>query len=350
MSLDSLPPKEKLKRFGQDIIVWSEMNPRPMPWNNLSDPYKVWIAEVILQQTRVAQGISYYQKFLEKFPDVYALAKASEEEVMVAWEGLGYYSRARYLHEAANYVVHELNGEIPDHSQELRKLKGVGPYTAAAIASFAFGERIGVVDGNVKRVVSRIFGIEACVDFPDVHRYIQSLVDEVVSVVPSADFNQGIMNFGALHCVPSNPDCDRCSFQGYCRAFREDRVVELPVRKKSIPKKERSIHFGFYMSQGKIAIFRNSSNDIWRGLYMLPQVEKEELETSETSLSPMEIIPWVLTHLNLKIHIYELSEYPESWKENEDIMMVKSKKLGNFALPRPLRLFLNRNSCKLEAK
>src|SRR5690625_5590053 len=133
------------------------------------------------------------------------------------------------------------------------------------------------------------------------------------------------MNFGPLRCVPSNPVCYRCSFQGYCRALREDRVVELPVRKKSIPKKERSIHLGFYMSQGKIAIFRNSSNDIWRGLYMLPKVEKEELETSETSLSPMEIIPWVLTHLNLKIHIYELFEYAECGKEYEYIEKIEKR-------------------------
>lgn len=350
MSLGSLPPEEDLRRFGLDIIAWSEENPRSMPWNNLSDPYKIWIAEVILQQTRVAQGILYYKNFLEKFPDVYTLAKASEEEVMVAWEGLGYYNRARHLHEAANYVVHELGGKIPEHSHELRRLKGVGPYTAAAIASFAFGEKIGVVDGNVKRVVARRFGIDACVDVPAVHRHIQSLVDEVVSTVPSGDFNQGIMNFGALQCLPANPDCERCVFQNQCIAYQEDKVGELPVRKKSVRKKERSIHFGFYVSRGRIALFRNSTNDIWKGLYMFPLISNEEMEMSKNSPTLLEVFPWVLTHLNLKIYIYELFEYPESWRENEDIMMVKSKKLGNFALPRPLRLFLNRNSCKLEAK
>jgi len=323
-----------------------------MPWNNLSDPYQIWVAEVILQQTRVAQGTSYFSSFIEKFPDVYSLARSEEEEVMVAWEGLGYYSRARNLHQAANYVVRDCGGQLPNNFQDLMKLKGVGPYTAAAIASFAFGEPVGVVDGNVKRVISRIFGIDEPIDESSVHRRIQSVVNETVQYFSSPDFNQGIMNFGALQCVPMNPDCSRCPFQDFCAAYLEGRVAELPVRKKAVKKKEKAMHFGLYVSDGKIAMHRNLSSNIWKGLYLFPSLfmDMEENSLGKNQPALIEVTPLLLTHLKLRIHFYHVNEYPAHWTENEEIIMIKSKNLDNFALPRPLRLFLKNNSCKLGLK
>lgn len=349
MMTDSLPTAEELQRLGQDILDWSDQNPRPMPWNNLSDPYQIWIAEVILQQTRVAQGISYFKDFIEKFPDVYTLAEASEEEVMRVWEGLGYYSRARNLHAAARYVVLEYNGVMPDNYQDLLKLKGVGPYTAAAVASFAYEEPVGVVDGNVKRVIARIFGIEESIDEPSVHRHIQAVVNEAVRYFTPSEFNQAIMNFGALQCRPASPGCSGCPFGDFCVAYLEDLTAELPVRRKTLKKKEKSLHFGIYMSGGKVALQKNNSSNIWKGLYLFPPVADPAAETGKTEnpLRPMEITPWILTHMKLRIHFYRLEEYPNDWKETQEITMIKSKNLDNFALPRPLRLFLKKNSRKL---
>lgn len=320
-----------------------------MPWNNLSDPYQIWIAEVILQQTRVAQGISYFLDFTEKFPDVYALAKASEEEVMRVWEGLGYYSRARNLHAAARYVVQECDGVMPDNYQDLLKLKGVGPYTAAAVASFAYEEAVGVVDGNVKRVIARIFGIEESIDEPSVHRHIQAVVNKAIHFFTPSEFNQAIMNFGALQCRPAGPDCSGCPLRDFCVAYLEDLTSELPVRKKNLKKKEKSLHFGIYISGGKVALQKNISSNIWKGLYLFPPVTAQPVETGKTEnpLRLMEVTPWILTHMKLRIHYYRLEEYPYEWKETEEITMIKSKNLDNFALPRPLRLFLKKNSRKL---
>ena len=210
------PAQEELNRFGKIIVQWSKEHPRPLAWKNFSDPYHIWIAEIILQQTRVEQGTPYFKKFIQSFPDLRSLAQASTEEVLLLWEGLGYYSRARNLHAAARYVYYDLDGRFPDNSADLQSMKGVGPYTAAAIASFAYGEAIGVVDGNVKRVVSRYFNISEDVKLPATHRRIQNLVNKVVANRSSAEFNQAIMNFGALQCIPGQPDCQSCGANKHC--------------------------------------------------------------------------------------------------------------------------------------
>lgn len=353
----TLPAQDEISRFGKILLNWSSKNPRPMPWKSFSDPYRIWIAEIILQQTRVEQGTPYFERFIHHFPDLQSLAEASVEEVLVVWEGLGYYSRARNLHETARYVFLELDGRFPDNAADLQKLKGIGPYTAAAIASFAFDESIGVVDGNVKRVVSRYFNIDEAVNSTAMHKYIQTLVNEAVNHYPSAAFNQAIMNFGALNCVPRQPDCQKCPANMDCKAYLLDKVEQLPVKSGSQSKKKRWIYFGVYVEDGQIAMMQNHGSNIWKNLYMFPVIgenydfssyEKSKIKRKVPDIPLLDEIEWILSHRRMKIHFYHLRKRPIDWEQKEGIIMVESKNLENFAVPRPLRLFLNKISCKLD--
>ena len=344
----------ELEQFGNYILTWSRLHPRPMPWKNFSDPYAIWIAEIILQQTRVDQGREYFQNFIQKFPNLEALAHSPLEDVLIVWEGLGYYSRARNLHHTARYVWYELDGKFPETSAELRKLKGIGPYTSAAIASFAFGENIGVVDGNVKRVVSRYFGIIENVDSPAVRRDIQRLVNRVVEHFPSAEFNQAIMNFGAMACIPRSPDCGICPARKDCQAYAMEVVDKLPLKNRSQAKQSRWLDFGVYIRDGHIAISQNLNANVWKNLYLFPIVGhrsnfKDAIESSQRDRNPqyplIDKMEWILSHRKLMLDFYQVSEWPPAW--NGNIQLVELEKLNNFALPRPLRLFLKQNSRKL---
>lgn len=351
--------QEEIKQFGKIIVEWSRENPRSLPWKSFSDPYSIWIAEIILQQTRVDQGSPYFKNFIREFPDLNTLANASIEEVLKAWEGLGYYSRARHLHHTAQFVWNELEGRFPDNSSDLQRLKGIGPYTGAAIASFAFGERIGVVDGNVKRVVSRFFNITEDVNSSATKHHIQSLVNQVVSHYPSAEFNQAIMNFGALVCIPTKPDCDICPANENCLAYHHNTVSLLPVKKKAQPKKTRWLYFGVYVQDDHIALIQNTDSNIWRNLFHFPLVGskndfKSSVESTEVPTIPhyhlLEEMEWVLSHRRLNIRFYRVDEWPVYWSKKNSIQLVEVGKLSNFALPRPLRLFLIHNSRKLGIK
>lgn len=347
------PAQEELNRFGKIIVQWSKEHPRPLAWKNFSDPYHIWIAEIILQQTRVEQGTPYFKKFIQSFPDLRSLAQASTEEVLLLWEGLGYYSRARNLHAAARYVYYDLDGRFPDNSADLQSMKGVGPYTAAAIASFAYGEAIGVVDGNVKRVVSRYFNISEDVKLPATHRRIQNLVNKVVANRSSAEFNQAIMNFGALQCIPGQPDCQSCGANKHCKAYLLEKVDQLPFKSKARKKPERWLYFGVYIRDGKIAMVQNQRSNIWKNLFLFPMVDgdnsfKSSVET--TRQKPRPRLPllgsekWILSHRRLNIYFYRLDDWPSEWEENREINMVPVENLDRMAIPRPLRLFLQKNS------
>ncbi len=351
------PAVDELNRFGKIIMEWSGFNPRPLPWKNFSDPYPIWIAEIILQQTRVGQGTPYFEKFIQNFPNLVTLAESSLEDVLVVWEGLGYYSRARNLHETARHVHNELQGVFPDNSTDLQKLKGIGPYTAAAIASFAFGEQIGVVDGNVKRVVSRYFNISEEINSSATHRYIQTLVNETVAHIPSPKFNQAIMDFGAIMCVPGQPACELCPAKSYCKAYQMDKVNQLPVKSRSQKKQERWLYFGVYVKDGRVAMIQNKQSNIWKNLYLFPVINDQEnfknaIESTDKVSPPnlllLEKMEWILSHRKLNIYLYQLNGPPAVWEQQGEIVMVPSEDLVNFALPRPLRLFLSRNSCKLD--
>lgn len=257
--------------FGEKLIRWYEENKRDLPWRNTKDPYKIWISEIILQQTRVAQGYDYYCRFVERFPDVFSLAKANEDEVMKYWQGLGYYSRARNLHEAARWIAQ--SGQFPDTYAEVRKLKGVGDYTAAAICSFAYDMPCAVVDGNVYRVLSRWLGIEESIDTAAGKKVFAALADELLEKSSPALYNQAIMDFGALQCVPSSPSCLSCPLSDSCVALERGIVEDLPKKQHKTKVSYRYFHYVFVRTGEYTFIYKRGAGDIWHNLYEFPLIE-----------------------------------------------------------------------------
>ena len=251
--------------FTRTILHWYAENGRDLPWRRTRDPYAVWLSEIILQQTRVAQGLAYWERFMDRFPTVDDLAAAPEDEVLRLWQGLGYYSRARNLHAAAKQVV--AMGGFPDTLEGIRSLKGVGDYTAAAIGSIAFGLPAAVVDGNVYRVLARYFGIAAPVGTTEAKKEFTALANRLLPADAPAAFNQGMMDFGATCCTPANPACLTCPLQPSCQAFRDGRVDLLPVKKEASKPVERHLTYVYIRVDGFIAIHRRGSGDIWQGLW-----------------------------------------------------------------------------------
>ena len=258
--------------FATTIIQWFRENGRALPWRETRDPYAIWLSEIILQQTRIEQGRPYWERFMQRWPTVEALAEASEDEVLRLWQGLGYYSRARNLHAAAKQVV--ARGGFPTTLEGLRSLKGVGDYTAAAIGSFAFGLPAAVVDGNVYRVLARHYGIATPINTTEGKKEFallaQSLLpsDHSSFLIPhSSLYNQALMDFGATHCTPSSPGCPSCPLQETCVAFREGRINELPVKQRTLKIKERHLTYIYIRYRGETALHRRPAGDIWQGLY-----------------------------------------------------------------------------------
>ncbi len=265
-----------------DILLdWSKTIDRDLPWKQTDDPYFIWLSEIILQQTRVAQGTPYYLKFIELFPTVQHLAAATQEELYKAWEGLGYYSRARNLHASAKIIADEFYGKFPSTYDDILQLKGVGPYTAAAIASFAFGEDKAVLDGNVFRVLSRLFDIDTDILSSQGKKEFQLIVNELLPRGESAEFNQAIMDFGALYCVGKTPDCMFCPLQQHCLAYKNGSVHERPVKKKSGKKRHRYFHYfvlGLPQNGDNDTYYlveKREDKDIWAGLYQFPMIENQ---------------------------------------------------------------------------
>ncbi|MEO6167505.1 MAG: A/G-specific adenine glycosylase [Chitinophagales bacterium] len=259
--------------FTNKLLQWHAANPRSMPWKNTKDPYRIWLSEIILQQTRVAQGLPYYERITSKFPTVQHLANASEDEVLKSWEGLGYYTRARNLHAASKQVAKNPEGKFPDTYDAILELKGVGPYSAAAIASFAFDLPHAVVDGNVFRVLSRYFAISEPVDSTKGKRTFAELAQRMLDKRHSADYNQAIMNFGALVCKPALPECPTCIFMKECAAFTSNRVFNFPVKEKKVTVRKRWFNYLVLENKDEIIIEKRMANDIWKGLYQFPLTE-----------------------------------------------------------------------------
>ena len=269
--------------FTNLLIEWYLQNKRDLPWRNTTNPYPIWLSEIILQQTRVAQGMPYFYAFLESFPTVKELAIADEQQVLKLWQGLGYYSRARNLHQTAQYIANELDGVFPNSYAGLIQLKGIGEYTAAAIASFAYNEPVPVVDGNVFRVVSRYFGIESDIRAGKTKKEFTALAAELLSKEQPALFNQAIMEFGAMHCTPKNPDCENCIFNSSCVALQKGLVVQLPFKSKKI--KIRKRYFNYIVLQdkkGNTKIQQRTDKGIWHNLYEFPLFETTQEEGFET--------------------------------------------------------------------
>ena len=265
--------------FSNLLIQWYLRNKRDLPWRNTTNPYPIWLSEIMLQQTRVAQGMPYFLSFTAAFPTVFDLAKADEEQVLKLWQGLGYYSRARNLHKTAQYVANELSGVFPNTYKELLQLKGIGEYTAAAIASFSYNEVVPVVDGNVFRVLSRYFDVETDIVAAYAKKEFAALAFELMPKDNPAIFNQAIMEFGALQCVPKSPNCGICVFNESCAALQKNKVDQLPVKSKKL--KVRNRFFNYLVANDEnenTVIQKRTDKGIWHNLYEFPLIETEKVE------------------------------------------------------------------------
>ncbi len=342
-----------MSRFSRGLIVWYKQNERDLPWRKTSDPYRVWVSEIILQQTRVNQGLNYYINFVNRFPTVLDLANAAEDEVLKQWEGLGYYSRARNMHEAAKEVAYNLKGKFPNNYDQLIKLKGIGPYTAAAISSICFNEHRTVVDGNVFRVLTRIFGIDTPINTSKGKKEIESLAHELNDDGDHGTFNQALMEFGAIYCTPKLPKCNGCMFEMECVALKKGMVDKLPVKEKKLKIKQRFLNFLFIRGQqNQTLIQKRNQNDIWKGLYQFPLIETTKEESEEGVLSKwnfsfikganitsVQNIKHKLTHQTLHIRIISIQVDMENHNLPADYQLIDLNDIEEYALPKPLENF-----------
>ncbi len=270
--------------FYKTLETWYLNNQRDLPWRKSSNPYFIWLSEIILQQTRIQQGLDYYLKFIDHYPTVTALANASEDAVLKDWQGLGYYSRARNLHFSAKYICNELNGVFPTTYKDLLKLKGVGDYTASAIASICFNEKTAVVDGNVYRVLARYFNIDIPINSTKGIKYFKTLAQELIQNANPRNYNQALMDFGSMVCKPQNPGCNTCPLSNSCLAKAKETISSLPVKEKKITIKHRYINF-IVFDDGENTIFeKRTGNGIWKNLYQFPIVESDHLITDSELL------------------------------------------------------------------
>ena len=339
--------------FHKKLLDWYKENRRPFPWRENTKPYNVWLSEIILQQTRAAQGLPYYESFISNFPTVEQLAAAKEDHVMKLWQGLGYYSRARNLHATAKTITHQYHGRFPNDFNQIKSLKGIGDYTASAIASICFGQEQAVVDGNVYRVLSRIYGMDQPIDSSRAHKIFKEKAQNLIKGAAPGDFNQAIMEFGALQCVPKNPNCQDCIFKNQCVAFQQAKVGLLPVKANKVKVKNRYLHFFVLIDESKNTLLqKREGNGIWQNLYQFPLIETfakqkhyqqgqlESLLAKYQITSDFVIDKWnhepifhKLTHQHLEINfwIVKLSE-----STNLD---TQSSRIQDYPMPKVLQNF-----------
>jgi A/G-specific adenine glycosylase len=357
--MDQIREHQKIIRnFGNRLLHWNETaNNRHMPWKGERDPYKIWLSEIILQQTRVEQGLGYYQRFVQSFSNVHALAGATEQQVFKLWEGLGYYSRCKNLIHSARFISEELNGVFPNTYEGILALKGVGPYTAAAIASFAYNLPYAVLDGNVYRVLARIFGIDIPIDTTEARKLFAELAQETLVKEEAGAYNQAIMDFGATICKPV-PECARCFFKKECQAFLKNRQAALPVKGKAVALKERWFHYIVLQCGNEIAIRERTAKDIWQNLYEVVLIEAGKPENKATLLEQLERIYGLepnayevasaaanatqkLSHQKIYFSFLHLRLYAKTPLEN--MVWVFEKQLQQYPFPKTLGAFLSRN-------
>ncbi len=344
--------------FTRNLLRWNrKSNHRIMPWKGEKDPYKIWLSEIILQQTRVNQGVAYYNAFISEYPTVTALAAAEDVRVFKLWEGLGYYSRCRNLLETARTVVKEYNGKFPDTYAGLLKLKGVGAYTAAAIASFAFGENRAVVDGNVQRVLARYFGISTPIDTTAGKKLFHQLAQELIDGRAPGVYNQAIMDFGATVCKPVAPFCEGCVQSGDCEAFRHGSVASLPVKQKKQTIKTRWFYYFVICVGDRVYIRRREEKDIWRHLYEFVLLERPEQEEDPSAAFLDRVLPrrsyriqavsrehvQQLTHQRIRGKFY-LVQLPPTAELPGDYHLVNIDELSNYAFPRLINNYFADNN------
>ena len=337
------------------LLQWFQENGRDLPWRQTRDPYAIWLSEIILQQTQVKQGWEYWERFMRRWPTVEALAAATEDEVLREWQGLGYYSRARNLHYAARQIV--ARGSFPNTIEDIKKLKGVGDYTAAAIGSIAFNLPVAVVDGNVYRVLSRYFGIDTPINTTEGKKLFATLAQE--QLLPALNregmgaglYNQAIMDFGAIQCTPKSPKCDDCPLMESCEAFRTNRIQELPVKLKTLKIRERHLIFIYIRYKGQTAIHRRGAGDIWQGLYEPLSIDGGQLTVDNWAAQnhyPLSTancqllrknVRHVLTHriLYADFYLWEPDEQPSL---PSDYIWIPESDIDNYALPRLIEVLL----------
>ncbi|MGB6268703.1 MAG: A/G-specific adenine glycosylase [Olleya sp.] len=328
------------------LINWYSDNKRDLPWRNTTNPYFIWLSEIILQQTQVAQGLPYYNAFTTNFPTVFDLAKAEEQEVLKLWQGLGYYSRARNLHASAKYIVEELNGEFPNTFDQIIKLKGVGDYTASAIASICFNEATAVVDGNVYRALSRIYGIDTPINTGKGFKQFKTLAQQLIDTKQPATFNQAVMEFGARLCKPKNPDCFSCPFNTKCVALQKNIISDLPVKLKNT--KVTKKHFNFIVAlsnDNKTVLEQRQGSGIWQNLYQFPLIETSKeasLSTIKNKIEALDFLkkkPFELTIYNEQPIIHKLSHqhlHTKFWILNLDETLpngILTDKIQDYPVP-----------------
>ena len=344
--------------FGSIIISWYTKNKRDLPWRETRNPYLIWLSEIILQQTRVEQGLSYYLRFSEKYPDVKSLARAKEDDVLRLWQGLGYYSRARNMHKTAKRIVDDFSGKFPSDYSTILSLNGIGDYTAAAIASFAFDQKYPVVDGNVFRFLSRHFEIKTPIDTSAGKKEFTELAGQLIKDFPPATFNQAIMEFGARVCRPVNPDCTNCPLNASCFSFKNKTVLLFPVKKNKTKTKKRFFNYLFIRNKNTFIIRKRNEKDIWQGLYDFPLIESKENITEKLFFDSVE---WkktfrgkkvklhsistefkhILSHQHIHAKFYEISADLSLFKEpNPEWKKVNDQSIKKYALPRLIEIYL----------
>jgi A/G-specific adenine glycosylase len=338
------------------LTNWYNQNKRELPWRDITDPYRIWISEIILQQTRVNQGMSYYLCFVERFPDIKSLGVAEEDEVLRYWQGLGYYSRARNLHKTAKIITENYNGIFPKNHSDILQLKGIGEYTAAAISSFAYSQPFAVVDGNVFRVLSRVFAIETPIDSTIGKKEFTQLAEKILDKKEPGIHNQAIMEFGALQCVPVQPDCGVCPLQNVCKAYSQNLVDKLPVKATKTKVRERFFNYFYIEYQDKIFIQKRIGKDIWQNLYELPLVEYVRLfETNEivqnelfANLENVGInsitssFKHILSHQRIFARFFTVKISAKNDSLN-NLIEIRKDELDNYAVSRLTSLFLEAN-------
>lgn len=349
--------------FSDEITGWYNSNKRDLPWRNTTDAYTIWLSEIILQQTRVEQGMPYFFRFLERYPNVAAFAAATEDDILKLWQGLGYYSRGRNMLTTAQLVNEQYNGKFPTHYNDLIKLKGIGEYTAAAIASFSANEAKAVVDGNVYRVLARYFGISEPVNSTLGKKIFQQTANDVLNTHHPGLHNQAMMELGAMVCKPKNPACAVCPVNTGCYAFLHNATAQLPKKLKTVKVRERYFHYFLVTDGDRILMNKRGAKDIWANMYDMPMIETSENLNAYEVLKLAEAIEYfgsaprvsevsgphkhVLTHQRLKINFIILAS--REIKLKQEWFYTEEEKLKNMAMPQIIFIFLT-NFFKLENK
>ena len=344
--------------FNSPVHSWYSLYKRDLPWRNTRNPYLIWLSEIILQQTRIDQGMAYYSRFAAEFPTISDLADASEDQILKLWQGLGYYSRARNLHFTAKFIQQNYNGIFPDNYNTIRSLKGIGEYTAAAIASISFNLEYPTVDGNVYRVLSRFFGIADPIDTSSGKKTFNNLAIELIKGVDPGMHNQAIMEFGALQCTPKSPNCNQCPLKERCFAFLNQKITELPVKQNKTKQRDRYFNYLVLSHRNHTWIRKREGKDIWKNLFEFPFIETEDeisIEKLTTltefckiiSITDQAIIEnvsdWkihVLSHQRIHYRFVRI-QLTDKINGTEDFIRVNKEDIFNFAVPKLLETYLN---------